>query len=211
MKKLPAKSKSLLVDLDDTLGKPIRIACKGAALIDIETLTNFQGNLKVLPEDAYQKLRSSIIELGFSFPIHAWKHRNKTFILDAHQRVLALKRMRDEEGFTIPKLPVVWVEASNTKEAAKKLLAATSNYGQMTADGLFSFVNEFKIDIDSMALQFSFPEIDLGHFQEAFNPSTKEVTFQAKDGAKEYEASSFDGFDHKCPKCSFTWSDKKPK
>lgn len=164
--------------------KTVRIACEGAAVIDINELTEFQGTLKTLNGDAYNKLRMSIIELGFSFPIHAWKNSGKTFILDAHQRVATLKRMRDEDGYIIPLLPVVWIEAANKKEAAKKLLAATSQYGEVTYSGLDEFIKTFDIDVKKLDMTFQFPEINIPRFENTFYPDSdeteaKEVAFTA--------------------------------
>jgi len=167
--------------------KTIRIACEGAALIDINDLSDFQGTLKTLNGEAYNRLRMSILELGFSFPIHAWKTKDKTYILDAHQRVATLKRMRDEDGYIIPPLPVVWIEASNKTEAAKKLLAATSQYGEVTYSGLDEFIKEFDLDVKKLDTSFQFPEINLKRFESTFYPvdmevDEKEVSFSAKQG-----------------------------
>lgn len=162
--------------------KTIRIACEGAALIDINDLSDFQGTLKTLNGEAYNRLRMSILELGFSFPIHAWKTKDKTYILDAHQRVATLKRMRDDDGYLIPPLPVVWIKAANKKEAAKKLLAATSQYGEVTYSGLDEFLKTFEIDVKKLDSTFQFPEINLDRFETTFYPSEleteeKEVSF----------------------------------
>lgn len=146
-------------DSDDHLGQEIQIKCEGSDLIELDSLTNFQGKLKSLSESAYKRLKHSILTLGFSFPVAAWKYRNKTFILDAHQRVLALKRMRDE-GYVIPKLPVVYIEAKDQQEAARKVLAATSQYGEVEYTGLKSFADEFKLELPEIEESFKFPEIN---------------------------------------------------
>lgn len=183
--------------------KTIRIACEGAAVIDINDLTDFQGTLKTLNGEAYNRLRMSILELGFSFPIHAWKFKDKTYILDAHQRVATLKRMRDDDGYIIPPLPVVWIEAANKKEAAKKLLAATSQYGEVTYSGLDEFIKTFDIDVKNLDSTFQFPEINLDRFETTFYPDGKEVSFTAGTGAKELDQDEFNEFSHVCPRCKF--------
>lgn len=190
---------SVLLNSDDTLNKPIRVSCQAADTIELDELTPFQGKLKTLSEEAYQRLRKSILELGVSFPICAWKHRNKTYIFDAHQRVLTIKRMRDEEGFRIPRLPVVWVEAANKVEAAKKVLAATSQYGEITPQGLYDFMQEFELNLDSILGTFQFPEIDLGSFRLSYFPETKEVTFNARQewsGMPEFNQEDKTSFRH---------------
>jgi hypothetical protein len=189
-KKLPVKGKSVLATSDETLGKPIRISCKGNESLPVDELTPMQGKLKTLSDEAYQKLRASILELGFSFPIFVWKFKGKNHILDGHQRRLCLIRMRDEEGFQIPLIPVISVEASTRKEAAKKLLAAASQFGKVEPTGLFNFMKEFEIEMPDLASSFQFPEINLESFRLAFFPATQKVEFNAKAeyaGMPEYE------------------------
>ncbi len=188
------------------MDKVIRISCEGAATIDVDKLVNFQGDLKILSEESYQRLRLSILELGFSFPVHAWKNKGKVFIMDAHQRVLVVKRMRDEEGYKVPPLPVSWVEASSQAEAARKLLAAASQYGEVAPDGLHAFMKKFNIGMESIVGSFQFPEINFEQFNQAYFGTSEDVNFKAKKGSKELDEDEFNDFDHKCPKCGFEYS-----
>jgi len=149
---------------DSHLGQKVEIRCTGADTIKINALTDFQGKLKKLSEESYIRLKQSILSLGFSFPVVAWKYRNKVFILDAHQRVATLRRMQ-QEGYIIPDLPAVWVGANDPQEAARKLLAATSQYGEMRVDGLHDFMKEFKLDMPDLEGAFEFPEIDFESFR----------------------------------------------
>lgn len=141
--------------------KKIRIECEGAGKIAIDKCIEFQGNLKELSDENYQRGRNSILELGFSFPLHLWKQKNKVYIIDAHQRVKICKRMRDNEGYTIPELPFNWVFAKDREEAAKKVLAATSQYGTITAGGFQDFIKEHDIKMDFITQTFNFPELKL--------------------------------------------------
>lgn len=186
----------------------VTVSCQGADVVELDGLSELQGNLKVLPEEQYQRLKRSIIELGFSFPVHAWRSASKKFILDATQRTRALKRMRDEDGYKVPKLPVVWVDAKDKKEAVRKLLAAASQYGQVTPDGLFDLAKMFKIDIDMLKSDFSFPELDMKAFESSYFSEMADVSFKAKVGSKELDEADFQEFDHQCPKCGFGWDDK---
>lgn len=204
---------------DDNLGKEIEIKCQGSDVIAIDELTAFQGNLKKLSESSYKRLKHSILTLGFSFPVSAWKYRNKVMILDAHQRVSALLRMR-EEGFVIPKLPVVWIEAKDQQEAARKVLAATSQYGEIQTDGLSRFMEEFKLEIPEIEESFRFPEINFDAFGENYL-TQNEAPIVIGDGLtldlppqepqqkvkvseherKKVDLDSYEKFDHKCPEC----------
>lgn len=183
--------------------KTIKIMCEGAELVDINNLLELQGDLKVLEDKEYEKLKKSILDLGFSFPVQAWKDGNKIYILDAHQRTRALKKMRDEEGYQIPLLPVAWIKAKDKREAAKKVLAATSQYGQVTNDGLHSFMNEFDLSLDQIKDFIKLPEIDMKAFENAYFPELNEVAFKAKVGSIEIDEKDFQKFNHQCPKCGF--------
>ncbi len=152
--------------------------------------------------EAAAKLRGSILSLGFSFPIHAWKNGSKNYILDATQRTRELRAMRDD-GWKVPRLPVVWVHAKDKKQAVKKLLAAASQYGEVTPEGLHEFINVFKLDFKTVMNEFKFPEINMPKFEAAFFPDTKEVSFTAKAGSTELDEADFNEFKHNCPKCGF--------
>lgn len=149
--------------------KTIRIACKGSMELNLEELNPFQGNLKELSKENYNKLRKSILELGFSAPCFVWKHNRSGdwMILDSHQRVTVLTQMKQAEGYTIPKLPCVEIEASSEHEAKKKLLAITSNYGEITRDGLYEFASLNNIDLPTLE-DFRFPEIDMESWKAEF-------------------------------------------
>jgi hypothetical protein len=138
--------------------KQIKIVCSGADLMSIEEMIHFQHDLKNLSEENYQKIKLSITDLGFSEPISIWQNEGKNYILGGHQRHTALKKMRDE-GYEIPLIPVSLVEADNIKQAKKKVLALTSQFGTMTQDGLINFckLNEFKVE--DVMKEFVFPDI----------------------------------------------------
>jgi hypothetical protein len=149
--------------------KTIRIACKGSMELELEELIPFQGNLKELSKENYNKLRKSILELGFSAPCFVWKHNRdgQWMILDSHQRVIVLTEMKRAEGYKIPKLPCVEIEADSEHEAKKKLLAITSNYGQITGEGLYEFASLNNIDLPTIE-DFRFPEINMDAWKAEF-------------------------------------------
>ena len=156
-------------ETDDHLGKAIEIKCQGAAVLSIDEVRNFQGKLKTLSEESYQRLKQSILDLGFSFPLNIWKHNGRNLIIDAHQRVDTMLRMRSE-GYIIPPLPVVYIDAKDKQEAARKVLAATSQYGEIKPDNLHSFLTEFNLDVKDMIDTLQFPEIDFDSFRLAYYP-----------------------------------------
>src|SRR5262245_14154200 len=112
--------------------KAVRITCKGAALVPLDELEPFQGELKVLSEEDFQKGRASILRYGFSFPFFVWKSGTHNYCLDGHQRDRILRRMRDDEGYKLPAgFPVAWIDAASVKEAKEKILLLSSQYGKL--------------------------------------------------------------------------------
>lgn len=147
--------------------KTIEIKCKGSEELDLEQIEAFQGNLKDLSKENYDRLRKQILELGFSAPIAVWKHEGHNYCLDGHQRIRVLTEMKRAEGFTIPKLPVFAVEASTEHEAKKKILALASQFGEITGQGLFEFASVNNIDLLELD-GFRLPEIDMETFKKEF-------------------------------------------
>lgn len=190
------------------MGKSIYISCKTSDSINLDDATWFQGELKTLSDNSFKRLRQSILNRGFSFPIFLWNDGGNSYLIDGHQRALTLKKMRDEEGYEIPKLPVVYIDAGSRREAADKVLAATSNYGEITPDGLYQFMNNFEIKMPDLETQFQFPEISIKQFENAYFSSGKEVSLTAGAGKpknKELLRNEFDKFTHQCPRCSFEY------
>lgn len=138
----------------------------GLIWVDPIGLSEFQGNLKDLSNENYEKLKSIILKHKFSFVVHAWAREGKLFILDGHQRVRVLLRL-SSEGYEIPKIPVVLVQADSFKQAKEKLLAGTSQFGNLTQDGLYEFLNESQVTLEELD-HFAFPEIDLAEFKMSF-------------------------------------------
>lgn len=142
----------------------IRIAYKPSAPVPISKLNALQGDLKELSDENYQKLKKEIIETGFAFSPHVWIDKNgKHWLVDGHQRIAALRRM-EEEGFKIPKIPIISVQAKGIKEAKRRVLQGISQYGKITETGLRHFIEEGKFDVDDLKMSFDFPEIDFPEF-----------------------------------------------
>ena len=158
------------------------IRCSGADVLDLEQIDPLQGDLKTLSDSNYKKLRKQILDLGFSSPFHVWKNDGHYWCIDGHQRHYVLSNMKKAEGYYVPKLPVVFVEAANEYQAKKKVLAMTSQFGTMTGDSLFDFANINNISLPELE-DFRFPEIDMASLvpdefkepDEKKDPSEKEA------------------------------------
>lgn len=139
----------------------LKIAVQGAATIPLDELIPFQGDLKRLDREQYEQLRNNMMENGFSFTIHVWQSEGSNYIIDGHQRLTALKMMRENEGWIIPDLPVSIVSADDFAGAKRKILAGVSQYGKYTEKSLFEFVKANDIPFDNIVASFSFPDINM--------------------------------------------------
>jgi len=142
--------------------KIIKVRCKGADLCTIDTLSQFQGNLKSLSEVNYSKLHDLIITKGFDSPIQIWiDPEGKKQILDGTQRLRVLLKLQ-EEGYAIPAIPVDYIEADNKKDAKERLLTKVSIYGRVDEEGLYEYNNEIGFEIEtSFSELLDIPGIDL--------------------------------------------------
>lgn len=150
-----------------SLPKTIRNDVESMKLVDLKDLHPFQGKLKDLSKANYRKLRTRIEELGFSEPFAVWQNKGRTFVLNGHQRLRTLQVMAGE-GVLIPKLPAAFIRAKDEKEAKRKVLALTSQFGEMTGEGLFEFLTEAGIEWPEAKDSFRFPEIDFKRFESEF-------------------------------------------
>lgn len=151
----------------------IEIKCEGSHTLNLDELTVLQGDLKSLSSTNYKKLRKEILELGFSSPIHVWNREGVNYILDGTQRCRTLRKM-SEEGYGIPPLPIVRVQANDLNDAKRKVLALTSQYGHLESDGLYEFLNDTDITISDIEESFHFPEINIEKFKEEFYEPSKD-------------------------------------
>jgi len=109
--------------------KKIKIKCSCSKYVPLKTLKKFQGDLKRITPENLEKLKKSIISNGFIAPFFIWEHEGENKIIDGHQRLLAIDSLK-KEGYLIPDLPIVTIQAQNERQAKKILLLVTSQYGE---------------------------------------------------------------------------------
>ena len=135
----------------------IKITCTGSDTIQLQELTEFQGELKTRTPEDVKKIIKSIKKHGFSFPFFVWKKTDEATgwaynnVMDGHGRLTALKEMQ-AAGEEIPPLPCVYIEAENEAEAKEKLLKLNSQYGSMSAESVAAFLYGLQIDFSEIAL-----------------------------------------------------------
>jgi hypothetical protein len=180
----------------------VKIAVTGSSYAPVESFKPFQGSLKTLSDQNYEKLKTEILSTGFAFALHVWEHDNFTYLVDGHQRVATLLRMK-EKGIEIPEIPFVSVEAKDYEEAKRRVLQGVSQYGKIDKEGFFDFVGD--MDIGGFDEKFDLPDIDF----DIDGISSEINTGDDIDGSKELDEDDFNEFDHCCPKCGFEFDSKK--
>lgn len=193
--------------------KKIVINCDVDATLPLSYLKVLQGDLKTLTEDSYQKLKRSIIKLGFSFPFFIWEDPNTAiiWIIDGTQRFTTLNRMKDE-GYRIPQVPVVFIKATDLDQAKAKCAVAASHYGEFSVSGTQNFFKDLKMpEFDFFKIPtFSLPPIlDIDKDAVTTTVESHERTLgKAKPEKKEPEKAVC-----ACPKCGHEFNpfEKKPK
>ena len=139
--------------------KAIQIKCEGASTLPLDSLEPFQGEFKSLDRINAERLKREILMDGFSDPFNIWRDQDHFWILDGHQRRLVLLSLR-KDGYEIPDLPVVWVEADSFEQAKRKVLAQASQYGEVDQAGLIEMMNSACLETSELIDTFRFPEID---------------------------------------------------
>ena len=129
----------------------IRIECRGADLLPLDAIEDFQGNLKKRTASDVEKIITSITKYGFSFPFFVWNGDGHNRCLDGHGRIQALAEMR-KRGDNLPLFPVSYVEAKDEAEAKQKLLRLNSQYGAMSVDSVLEFMDGLEIEGGELAL-----------------------------------------------------------
>lgn len=151
--------------------KTIRVECTGAATVPLEKIIPLQGDLKTISPEKLRKLKTSIIDYGISSPTQIWVDpEGNCFTLDGHQRLLAYRSLQ-KDGWIIPEIPVVYVEAKDTEEAREKVLIATSSYGEFSATGVEKFIKSLK-NRDRLKNNINLLNIDLNRIYAVLNSQT---------------------------------------
>lgn len=149
-----------------------------------------QNNLKTLSPNNYERLKKSILQKGFCFPMFVWKFEGKNYILDGHQRQIVFL----QEGWQTP-VPCVFIDAESQEDAKEKLLLCTSQYGSISLDGLRDFVDGLDWDwVDDMVNFDAIPVLDFSDLKDPDNYDLKQPEYQKEKKEKSSETC-------KCPNC----------
>lgn len=174
----------------------IRVSCEAAATLPLDSLLDFQGGIKTITDENLGKLKRRIVEHGINAPVFVWKtkgNKPKHYIVDGHQRSLALRELRDE-GYDVPDVPVAFIEAKSKKDAADKLLGITSQYGSFDSVEFGGWLATMDLDLDQI-------DVRVVDYELSIFSSDGEIPEDNKDIDEEAMADT----QNECPKCGFTW------
>ncbi len=178
--------------------KAIRVTCDTKLFVPLTELREIQGSLKEMTKENFVRLRKSILEDGFNFPVFVWKGRgpgekkDSQWVLDGHGRLHVVRHLVAEEGFECHDLPCVAIQAPDFSTAKRKVLSISSQYNTMTNDGLYQFMSDLELGIESLdAYHFDVidvPEFKMEYFDEPAPVATEgetkqEVSFDAYKNA----------------------------
>lgn len=182
----------------------ILITCSTGDYLPLNKLTQFQGKLKYRETEDIEKVKKSILRFGFSFPFFVWKCEKTNYILDGHGREIALKEL-ENEGYQIPELPVVYIEAENEKDAKEKLLRINSRFGDITNGSFVNFTKGLNFDFNTIDIRFE-PELSKIEPVEVLPPKPIETTIKhiptfekstpSEKDIKDFEERNLDKFEN---------------
>lgn len=139
--------------------REVRVITRGQVNARLADLNAFQEDIKILTEENYVKLKEAIESDGFAFSPHVFVDgEGKLWILDGHQRYTALSRMQ-AEGYHIPTIPCVEVEAESLEHARRLVMTAASQYGTFQLKKVVDFVKKTGLPPLAAAARFSLPTI----------------------------------------------------
>ena len=112
------------------------------------------NSLKQADNRDISKLKNAIVNSGFNFPFYLWHgHR---YVIDGNGRNLALMEL-EAEGYQIPDLPVIEIQADNKTQAKKLVLQASSAHGEVTKESFDDFAIDLELsDLDFEMINFYF-------------------------------------------------------
>lgn len=105
------------------------------------------------------KLYESLIKYQFADPFKVWENGGKIYCLDGKHRWLDLLEA-EKRGVAVPdRLPAVFIQCDNEKEAAELVLVYSSAYAKITRAGFVEFAEMYELNPDDLSLSISIPNL----------------------------------------------------
>ena len=162
----------------------IRIKCTTGITMSLDDMNWFPSKLKKHSDLEIQRIRDSIIEDGFLFPIAIGKVGDKNYIIDGECTYNALQQLK-YEGYEIPEIPIYYVRCD--EETIKKMiLIGTSTNHCVTEISLKEFVKGTDLNLknygfsDSNLIDFH-SDVDIGLYVETKGGKFSEQKLNKED------------------------------
>ena len=162
----------------------IRIKCTTGITMSLDDMNWFPSKLKKHSDLEIQRIRDSIIEDGFLFPIAIGKVGDKNYIIDGECTYNALQQLK-YEGFEIPEIPIYYVRC-NEETIKKVILIGTSTNHCVTEISLEEFVEGTDLNLknygfsDSNLIDFH-SDVDIGLYVETKGGKFSEQKLNKED------------------------------
>ena len=162
----------------------IRIKCTTGITISLDEMNWFPSKLKKHSDLEIQRVRDSIIEDGFLFPIAIGKVGDKNYIIDGECTYNALQQLK-YEGYEIPEIPIYYVRC-NEETIKKMILIGTSTNHCVTEISLKEFVKGTDLNLknygfsDSNLIDFH-SDVDIGLYVETKGGKFSEQKLNKED------------------------------
>ncbi len=166
-----------------TAGNEIGVHCKTADRLLWRDIKPLQGNYKKRTTEDIQKICNLIKKRGIRFPSFVSRIGKEIYAIDTHGRLLAYEKL-ESEGWIIPPVPVVFIDAKNKTEAKQLLLECDSRFGKISQEGFVEFTAGIEINMEELSL----PDIRIEPNAESVEVDYKEKTELIIECAGEDEA-----------------------
>lgn len=111
-----------------------------------------QKDLKFSKSEDIEKLENSIIKYGFNTIIYLWAEpkTKKLHVTDGNHRVIALNNLITKKDYSIKKVPVIFQEAKNLKEAKELILSNSVKVASISKIAMASWLDDSEFQIDEI-------------------------------------------------------------
>lgn len=151
-------------------------------------------NFKEMTKSEYDALKNSIVKNDFVESFKVWENDNNIYVLDGVHRTKMLREL-EKEGHEVPeRFTAYFVECKDIKEAAKLVTIYSSRYAKVVEEGFYEFLNDYKLDINSLKDQIDIPDINLDKFQDGYFEEPKEKELDENINTE-----------NQCPSCGYKW------
>lgn len=122
---------------------------------------------KDLSNAAFEKLKASILRNNFIETFIVWENGD-LYCLDGYHRCKVLEQL-SAAGTEVPaKLPATFIRCKSKKDAARLVLIYSSIYARITDEGLYEFLENYRLPFEDLKLEIDLPDLNLDRFEKGY-------------------------------------------